>query len=39
MYRHELEHEARLIAQGQQLYIAAFAERWKRLLAWFGLKG
>jgi hypothetical protein len=38
MYQDELRHEARLIAQGQQLYFAAFAEHWKRLLAWFGIK-
>jgi hypothetical protein len=39
MYRAELEREARLIAQGQQLIIAEFAQRWQRLLAWFRLKG
>jgi hypothetical protein len=37
MYQDELRREARLIAQGQQLYIAALAEQWKRLLAWFGI--
>jgi len=39
MYRRELEHEARLIAQGHQLFAAALAERWKRLVAWFGFRG
>lgn len=38
MYQDELRREAQLIAQGQQLYIAAFAQQWQRLLAWFGIK-
>jgi len=29
MYRRELEHEARLISQGQQLFVAALAEKWQ----------
>ncbi len=39
MYRQELAREARLIAQGQQLYVADFARRWKRFTAWFGFSG
>ncbi len=39
MYRRELEHEARLISQGQQIFIAIIAERWKRLMARLGIGG
>lgn len=39
MYQDELRREAQLIAQGQQLYVAAFTRRWKRLLAWFRFGG
>jgi hypothetical protein len=29
MYRKELEREARLIAEGQQLFVASLAARWR----------
>ena len=39
MYEDELRREAQLIALGQQLYVAAFAEHWKRLLVWLRVMG
>jgi hypothetical protein len=29
MYRRQLEHEARLISHGHQLFVAALAEKWQ----------
>jgi hypothetical protein len=39
MYRRELEHEARLISQGHQLFFAALAERWSAFYRLFRLDG
>jgi hypothetical protein len=37
MYRRELEHEARLISQGHQLFVASLAEKWQAFCRLFRL--